>query len=68
MTEQEQNHENEETTSETYQPGKESNLSDTNEQTSPLISFYRKIGILSVIDGNQDIKLVTKCIKEVLDA
>tara|TARA_A100001011_G_scaffold396297_1_gene493766 strand:+ start:977 stop:1633 length:657 start_codon:yes stop_codon:yes gene_type:complete len=39
-----------------------------NEQTSPLISFYRKIGILSVIDGNQDIKLVTKCIKEVLDA
>ena len=39
-----------------------------NKQTSPLISFYKKKGILSVIDGNQDIKLVTKCIKEVLDA
>ena len=42
-------------------------LSAYHSQTAPLTSFYKKTGLLRVIDGNQDIKLVTKCIKEVLD-
>lgn len=44
-----------------------SRLKAYHEQTSPLLPFYEKQGLLAVVDGDQDMAAVTTEIKRVLD-
>ncbi|NQV45147.1 MAG: nucleoside monophosphate kinase, partial [Rhodospirillales bacterium] len=42
-------------------------LSAYEEQTAPIIAFYRDKGALKIVDGMADINLVTASLKEVID-
>lgn len=45
-----------------------SRLKTYHEQTSPLLPFYERQGLLAVVDGDQDMGAVTTEIKRVLDS
>jgi len=45
-----------------------SRLKAYHEQTSPLLPFYESQGLLSVVDGDQDMAAVTTEIKRILDS
>lgn len=45
-----------------------SRLKAYHEQTSPLLPFYEKKGLLSVVDGDRDMAAVTTEIKRILDS
>jgi adenylate kinase len=45
-----------------------SRLKAYHEQTAPLLPYYESQGLLSVVDGDQDMKAVTTEIKRILDS